>query len=106
MNPSSIIGLSTVFLRLSAAAGHRCGASVDALAASAGMSRRNFIRRFKNATGRVPGAYIQMLRLCARVGYEDMALFRDLFKRHTGMTPAEYRNRFARMSFQRGELSS
>lgn len=99
------------------------GASVDALADRAGMSRRNFIRRFKNATGRLPGAYIQMLRIssakemleggdqaiqtvCARVGYEDIAFFRHLFKRHTGMTPGEYRTRFARMSFQRGELSS
>jgi AraC-like DNA-binding protein len=35
-----------------------------------------------------------------------MAFFRALFKRHTGMTPAEYRNRFAKMSFDRGELAS
>ena len=67
---------------------------------------RNFIRRFKAATGRVPGAYIQMLRIvgrqgmleqgatsiqavCSEVGYEDIAFFRSLFKRHTGMTPAD-----------------
>ena len=43
--------------------------------------------------------------ICTRVGYEDIAFFRDLFKRHTGMTPVEYRTRFARMNFQRGELS-
>lgn len=99
------------------------GVSIHALAARAGMSPRNFIRRFKAATGRLPGAYIQALRMaCARelleqgrlpiqnvsakIGYEDVAFFRGLFKRHTGMTPAEYRSRFAPMSFHRGELSS
>ena len=85
------------------------------------MGPRNFIRRFKAATGRLPGAYIQMLRVAAakemlergaasiqrvssKVGYEDIAFFRSLFKRHTGMTPAEYRGRFAQMNFDRGEL--
>ena len=87
------------------------------------MGPRNFIRRFKAATGRLPGAYIQMLRVsaakellehgaasiqavCSKIGYEDIAFFRSLFKRHTGMTPAEYRTRFAQMSFDRGELAS
>jgi transcriptional regulator GlxA family with amidase domain len=85
------------------------------------MGPRNFIRRFKAATGRVPGAYVQMLRVAAakelleqgatpiqtvstKIGYEDIAFFRTLFKRHTGMTPAEYRRRFAQMNFQRGDL--
>ena len=96
--------------------------SIDGLAARVGMSPRNFIRRFKAATGRLPGAYIQALRIaaakelfeqgyasvqevCAKTGYEDAAFFRSLFKRHTGMTPAEYRQRFAQISFERGELS-
>lgn len=96
--------------------------SIDILADRAGMSPRNFVRRFKAATGRRPGAYNQMLRvaaakelleqggvsiqdICAKIGYEDVAFFRTLFKRHTGMTPAEYRNRFARMNFDRGELA-
>mgnify|MGYP001024955109 CR=1 FL=1 len=30
----------------------------------------------------------------AAVGYEDAAFFRALFKRHTGMSPAEYRENF------------
>lgn len=98
------------------------GSSIDSLAARIGMSPRNFIRRFKRATGRLPGAYLQTLRIssaremleqgelpiqkvCAKVGYEDAAFFRTLFKRHTGMTPAEYRERFARMTFERGDLS-
>jgi len=99
------------------------GVSIDNLAKRIGMSPRNFIRRFKCATGRLPGAYLQMLRVssaremleqgalpvqtvCTRVGYEDVAFFRNLFKRHTGMTPAEYRERFAHMTFERGDLSS
>jgi transcriptional regulator GlxA family with amidase domain len=97
--------------------------SIDTIAGRAGMSPRNFIRRFKAATGRLPGAYLQTLRVasakellengaasiqdvCAKTGYEDIAFFRSLFKRHTGMTPAEYRSRFARMSFDRGEIAA
>lgn len=96
--------------------------SLEAIAGRLGMSQRNFIRRFKAATGRLPGAYVQSLRIsaakemleqgeasiqtvCARTGYEDLAFFRTLFKRHTGMTPAEYRSRFARMSFPRGDIA-
>jgi transcriptional regulator GlxA family with amidase domain len=95
--------------------------SIDALAARVRMSPRTFIRRFKAATGRVPGAYMQMLRvsyakemlerggvpvqvICSKVGYEDVAFFRSLFKRHTGMTPAEYRSRFAGMNRDSGAL--
>ena len=97
--------------------------SIERLAERAGMGARNFIRRFKTATGRLPGAYVQMLRIsaardllergtpsiqavCSKIGYEDVAFFRSLFKRHTGMTPAEYRSRFAAMSFDRGELTA
>ena len=94
----------------------------ELLAEHAGMAPRTFIRRFKAATGRVPGIYTRMLRMaaakemlehgatsiqdvCTKSGYEDLAFFRTLFKRHTGMTPAEYRRRFAQMSLARGELS-
>jgi len=96
---------------------------IDVLADRIGMSPRNFIRRFKAATGRLPGAYVQMLRVsaakellehgaasiqtvCSKTGYEDIAFFRSLFKRHTGMTPGEYRTRFGQMGFDRGELAS
>ena len=95
--------------------------SIDRLAERVGMGPRNFIRRFKAATGRVPGTYLQMLRVSAakemletgrssiqtvssKIGYEDIGFFRNLFKRHTGMTPGEYRERFSQMRFERGEL--
>lgn len=95
--------------------------SIETLAGRVGMSPRNFIRRFKAATGRLPGAYVQMLRvstardllergaqsvqtLSSKIGYEDVAFFRRLFKRHTGMTPAEYRECFSNLSLDRGEL--
>jgi transcriptional regulator GlxA family with amidase domain len=88
--------------------------STNDLAAQANMSVSTFIRRFKAATGRQPGAYLQALRIehakamlekegaaiqtvSAAVGYEDGAFFRALFKRTTGMTPAEYRASFANM---------
>jgi transcriptional regulator GlxA family with amidase domain len=85
--------------------------SIDNLAARVSMSPRNFIRRFKQATGQLPGKYLQVLRISiaremleddaasvqsvsSAVGYEDVAFFREIFKRLAGMTPAEYRTRF------------
>lgn len=84
---------------------------IEVLAERSAMSPRNFIRRFKAATGRLPGEYLQLMRVALarellegdsvsiqevseRVGYSDQAFFRALFKRHTGMTPMEYRGRF------------
>jgi len=86
--------------------------SIERLASGANMSPRNFIRRFKKATGKVPGKYLQILRvsiakemledgvrsvqaISSSVGYEDIAFFRTLFKRLTGMNPAQYRTKFA-----------
>lgn len=95
---------------------------IETLAAGVNMSPRNFIRRFKEATGQVPGKYLQMLRvsiaremledgarsvqtISSAVGYEDIAFFRALFKRLTGMTPAQYRERFAGARSREARLS-
>jgi transcriptional regulator GlxA family with amidase domain len=76
-----------------------------------GMSLRNFVRRFKRATGDSPLIYLQKLRVAAAkrllesdhrtmqeigdaVGYGDLAFFRQLFQRHTGVSPSAYRRRF------------
>ncbi|SMF72384.1 transcriptional regulator, AraC family with amidase-like domain [Tistlia consotensis] len=97
--------------------------STQVLAERVGLAPRTFIRRFKAATGQLPGAYGQALRVAAarelleqgatsiqavssQVGYDDLAYFRALFKRHTGMTPADYRSRFGRLQLDRGELAS
>ena len=86
--------------------------SIQTLADLAGLGARTFVRHFKAATGRRPAAYLQALRIetakslletggkavqtiSAEVGYDDVAFFRTLFKRLTGMTPAEYRSQFA-----------
>jgi transcriptional regulator GlxA family with amidase domain len=88
--------------------------STERLAEGACMGVRTFARRFKAATGRMPAAYLQTLRVAVaksllereampiqsvsrKVGYDDVAFFRAVFKRLTGMTPAEYRANFAPM---------
>jgi transcriptional regulator GlxA family with amidase domain len=84
---------------------------LDELARRVGMSVRNFVRRFKQATGDSPLIYLQKLRISAAkrllesdhrsvqeisdaVGYEDAAFFRELFERHTGVAPSAYRKSF------------
>jgi transcriptional regulator GlxA family with amidase domain len=84
---------------------------LEAPARRVGMSLRNFVRRFKQATGDSPLIYLQKLRIAAAkrllegdyrtmqeisdaVGYQDVAYFRELFQRHTGASPSAYRRRF------------
>jgi transcriptional regulator GlxA family with amidase domain len=84
---------------------------LEALAGRAGMSLRNFVRRFKQATGDSPLIYLQKLRVAAAkrllesnhrtmqeisngVGYQDVAFFREIFQRHSGDSPSAYRKRF------------
>jgi len=85
--------------------------SVEDLARRVAMSRRNFVRRFKSATGNAPREYMQRVRVEAAkralenttgsvsaiagdLGYEDVVAFRRLFIRWAGLTPAEYRARY------------
>jgi len=85
----------------------------DAVARHVGMSPRNFARRFKDATGDTPLAYLHGLRIAVAkqmletspvgvaeigrmVGYLDPAFFRQLFQRRAGVSPSDYRRRFGR----------
>jgi transcriptional regulator GlxA family with amidase domain len=87
--------------------------TVENLAAIMLVGRRTFERRFKEATNNTPLEYIQRVRIEAAkkffeasrknvsdvmydVGYSDTKAFRDVFKKVTGLTPIEYRNRFAK----------
>lgn len=77
-----------------------------------GLPERSFSRRFHRATGQSPMDYVQSLRIeeakqmlettdlsveavAHDVGYEDSSSFSRLFRRRTGITPAQYRKRFA-----------
>ncbi|RVL75889.1 helix-turn-helix domain-containing protein [Sinorhizobium meliloti] len=83
---------------------------VSAMVGRSGLSERSFKRRFSAATGHTPVEYVQALRIeeakqmletedvaiediSVSVGYEDPTFFRKLFKRRTGVTPAQYRQR-------------
>lgn len=73
---------------------------------------RSFARRFRQATGVTPIAFVQRLRvekakemiehgatdveaLGEAVGYKDTVSFRRVFSRLVGLTPAQYRRRYA-----------
>lgn len=88
--------------------------SVEQIARQVNMSKRNFIRRFKNATSLNPIEFIQKIKVEAAkkalesgetniaaitysVGYNDLKTFRTVFKKVTGLTPKEYRNRYNRV---------
>lgn len=82
------------------------------LAALAGLEERTFLRRFQKATGLTTTEYCQRLRVgkarellqfsvlpidrvAWEVGYGDAGAFRKVFARIVGLTPGEYRRRFA-----------
>lgn len=84
---------------------------VDGMIKRSRLKERTFKRRFTNASGLAPIAYVQRLRIEDakrrlertetaideigwQVGYEDPAFFRRLFRRTTGLTPGAYRKRF------------
>ena len=90
--------------------------SLDQISSEVAISKRNFIRRFKNATGNTPIEYIQRVRVEAvkkslettqktieeivrSIGYDDMTTFRKLFKRITGISPNEYRKKYTRFVY-------
>ncbi len=87
--------------------------TVEELAERFSVSKRTLIRRFNAALDMPPNTYVQSIRIEAAqklleetgrtvdvvmtdVGYEDASSFRRLFRKKTGLTPTEYRRRFAR----------
>ena len=91
--------------------------TVESLAALINTGRRTFERKFKDATNNTSIEYVQRVRIEAAkkffeasrrniseimydVGYTDSKAFRDTFKKITGLTPIDYRNKFARMAYE------
>ncbi len=86
---------------------------VDDLADRLAVSRRTLERRFKKATANTVVEYIQRVKVEAakksletsrknvsevmyEVGYSDTKSFRNVFRRITGLTPVEYREKYNR----------
>ena len=75
------------------------------------LSRRSLERRFKRATSNTISEYIQRVKIEVAkknletsrknvnevmydVGYSDTKAFRTIFKKITGLSPMEYRNKY------------
>lgn len=88
--------------------------TIEDLANLSNIGRRSFERRFKEATNNTTMEYIQRVRIEAAkkffevsrknvsevmydVGYTDTKAFRDVFRKVTGLTPIEYRNKFTKV---------
>ena len=85
--------------------------SIEHLSSTFAVGRRNFDRRFIKATGNTPLEYSQRVKIESakkafettrktinevmyEVGYSDMKAFREVFRKITGMSPLEYRNKY------------
>ena len=88
--------------------------SVDDLADEVAVGRRSFERRFKRVTNNSVLEYVQRVKMEAAkrsfetslkninevmwdVGYTDSKAFRTVFKKITGLTPNEYRNKYNKL---------
>lgn len=88
--------------------------TIEQLAGNLAVGRRSLERRFKQATNNSVLEYIQRVKMEAAkrsiensgkyinevmfdVGYTDTKAFRTTFKKVTGVTPAEYRNRYCKI---------
>ncbi|SHE57109.1 GlxA family transcriptional regulator [Pedobacter caeni] len=86
---------------------------MEEVSSLANMSKRNFIRRFKAATNNTPSEYLQRVRIESAkkaiemnhkdlpfiiedTGYSDLKTFRKVFRRITGLSPMEYKRKYAR----------
>lgn len=89
--------------------------TIDELAALVALGRRSFERRFKTATNNSVLEYINRVKIefakrsfessrkninevMYDVGYSDTKAFRSIFKKITGLTPIEYRNKYNKMA--------
>lgn len=89
--------------------------TVDQLASMFALGRRNLERRFKKATANTVMEYIQRVKIEAakknleatrkninevmyEVGYSDTKAFRTVFRKVTGLSPLEYRNKYNKSS--------
>ncbi|GAB4023926.1 GlxA family transcriptional regulator [Spirosoma koreense] len=89
--------------------------TVDQLADMLALSRRNLERRFKKATSNTVTEYVQRVKIEAAkksfetnrknisevmydVGYSDVKAFRMIFKKITGLSPIEYRNKYNKIT--------
>ena len=87
--------------------------TVEELASLTYLGRRNFERRFKKATANTVAEYIQRVKMEAAkmslettheniyeimysVGYSDIKAFRSTFKKITGVSPLEYRQKYGK----------
>ena len=85
---------------------------LDALAKVASVSTRTLLRHFREVVGMSPQRYLQKLRverarqllevtmmdlesILEHCGYRDGSAFRRLFQRETGLSPSQYRARYA-----------
>ena len=90
--------------------------SMEDLAARFAVGRRNFDRRFKKATGNTPAEYQQRVKvekakkslestrknineIMYESGYNDVKAFRTIFRKFTGLSPLEYRNKFFKVPY-------
>ena len=87
--------------------------NIDEIASLMNVSGRSFLRRFKKATSNTPLEYIQRVKIEAAkkklesttlninevmydIGYNDEKAFRNTFRKHSGLSPIEYRNKYNR----------
>jgi transcriptional regulator GlxA family with amidase domain len=87
---------------------------VENLALKFAIGKRNFERRFKKATNNTPVEYMQRVKIEAAkksfetsrknvnevmydVGYTDTKAFRTVFKKITGLSPIDYRNKYGKI---------
>lgn len=88
--------------------------NMDELAKVACMSKDHFIRMFKREVSHTPNAYVTekkieraelllvttllpVKQIALSLGYDDMAYFNNVFKRHTKVSPLQYREKYSQV---------